>query len=75
VLKKDDHLTDKVDLLGPVEAPISKMKGKFRWHLFLKTFSPYVHTQVLRNIQGIVNRFLKTKAVTLTWDVDPYYML
>jgi len=75
VLKKDDHLTDKVDLLGPVEAPISKMKGKFRWHLFLKTFSPYVHTQVLRNIQGIANRFLKTKAVTLTWDVDPYYML
>ena len=65
----------KVDLLGPVEAPISKIKGKYRCHLFIRTFEPYIHAHILKNIQPLANRFLKPREVTLLWDVDPYYML
>jgi len=65
----------KVDLLGPVEAPISKIKGKYRCHLFIRTFEPYIHAHILKNIQPLANRFLKPREVTLLWDVDPYFML
>ncbi len=75
MLKKDSSLLNKIELLGPAEAPIPKIKGKFRWHIFLKTFHPYIHSYVLKNIEVVLNKFLRTKAVTLIWDVDPYYML
>ena len=72
---EDERLKEKVELLGPIEAPIQKIKGKFRWQIILKTERPYLHTKILRKVEDLIDKMLKPKGVSLILDVDPYYML
>ena len=56
-----------VDVLGPAEAPLSKLKGLYRWHV---VFKDHEHN-------GELKRILRESPLTpgLTFDVDPLTML
>jgi primosomal protein N' (replication factor Y) (superfamily II helicase) len=66
------NLPSTVELLGPVEAPVSRIKGRHRYQIFLKS----------QNIRGLIKHVkdamkeLKCKAsIRITIDVDPISLL
>jgi primosomal protein N' (replication factor Y) len=64
-----------VDVLGPVQAPLSRLKGRYRWHVILRSSS---HRALNRTIRLALDRFGgrgTRRSVTLDVDVDPVSML
>jgi len=64
-----------VDVLGPVQAPLSRLKGRYRWHIILKSTS---HQALNQTIRLALDRFGgrgTRRSVTLDVDVDPVSML
>jgi len=68
LLEKKDS-SKKVEILGPAPSPISRMKGMYRWNLFLKSDKVEDIVALLRDVLG--NR-RREKGVIITVDVDPY---
>ena len=64
-----------IQVLGPVEAPISKIKGKFRWQILLKSESSSLLHHLLGRIDKSAKKDLKSTGVHLILDIDPYQML
>ncbi|MFH1479565.1 MAG: primosomal protein N' [Candidatus Omnitrophota bacterium] len=61
--------SNKIDIVGPAPAPISRMKGQYRWNLFLKS-------KAVEDIIPLLKKTLsfrkKEKGVAVIVDVDPY---
>lgn len=66
---------DRVEVLGPVPSPISRLKGLHRWQMLVKCPGVGVRQAVLSLLQASVERALRTRGVHLSMDVDPYGML
>jgi len=64
-----------IQVLGPVEAPLSKLRGKYRWQIFVKSKGTILRHYFLKEVEGISTRLLKGTGVQLIIDVDPYQML
>ena len=64
-----------IQILGPAEAPIAKLRGKYRWQILIKSKSPYLTQRLLRVAKKSSASALKTKGVQLILDVDPYQMM
>ncbi|MCP4666770.1 MAG: primosomal protein N', partial [Deltaproteobacteria bacterium] len=64
-----------IQVLGPVEAPISRLKGKYRWQILVKCKSVSLLNHFLTRLEGISRAVLKSKGVHLTLDMDPYQMV
>jgi primosomal protein N' (replication factor Y) len=64
-----------LQVLGPVEAPLSKLKGKYRWQIFIKSKGPNLLHAFLKRLVGNFKRVLRGSGVSLTIDIDPYQML
>jgi primosomal protein N' (replication factor Y) len=57
----------KIEILGPAPSPISKMKGMYRWNIFLRS-------ETAENITAILKETLgknKSSGIIITVDVDP----
>jgi len=65
----------RIRILGPVEAPIARMKGKYRWHILLKSAGSEALHLYLRALEGPTDRIVKKFGVTVSTDIDPYQML
>ena len=64
-----------LEILGPVPAPISKIKGRHRWQILLKGKDPHGLHQAAAWIQETSPTVLKGRGVQLILDVDPADML
>jgi primosomal protein N' (replication factor Y) len=56
-----------IEILGPAPSPISKMKGMYRWNIFLRS-------ETAENITSILKKALnknKSSGIIITVDVDP----
>jgi len=62
-------------VLGPAEAPIAKLRGKYRWQILIKANRPYLAQDLLRIARKSSGYGLKSKGVQLIVDVDPYQMM
>jgi primosomal protein N' (replication factor Y) len=61
-----------VQVLGPAPAPISKIRGNYRWHILVKA----PNAKTLHDIAKSCNDYLRSsKKVRVVVDVDPYSML
>ena len=72
----DSHKIEDVEILGPVEAPLSRIKNKYRWHLIIKSHSIIKLRTIIKEI--VNNQFFdpkREKNVKVKIDVDPYNML
>lgn len=58
-----------LEILGPVEAPIARLKGRFRWHMLVKSKKEI--STVVRDILIEAN----PKKVVISLDVDPVSLL
>jgi primosomal protein N' (replication factor Y) len=58
----------KIEILGPAPSPISRMKGMYRWNIFLKAETAEDMIPILKNA---VDK-KKNAGIIITVDVDPY---
>ncbi|MFC1509287.1 primosomal protein N' [Candidatus Omnitrophota bacterium] len=66
-IKSDKHKV--IEVLGPAPAPISRIKGMYRWNIFLKAEKVKDITYLLKKVLGSRK---KEGGVIITVDVDPY---
>ena len=62
---------EKVEILGPAPAPLSKIEGKFRWHFLLRSNSVEKISQLLKALTHESLSTIKSNAVELVIDIDP----
>ena len=61
----------RLKVLGPAPAPLSKLRGQYRYRLLVKA-EPGIHLQ--RTLRGWLSG-QKFKGVRVKVDVNPYYFL
>ena len=68
MIKKKLSSIKQIQILGPIESPILKVKKKFRTRLLIKTNNSLI---VQRSIQNILQSLKISSKIKLTVDVDP----
>jgi primosomal protein N' (replication factor Y) len=63
-----------IDVLGPAEAPIFKLKGKYRWQILTKGKNAALLTHLLGEVKRLSKSHLQHRGVHLIIDMDPYQM-
>jgi primosomal protein N' (replication factor Y) len=64
-----------IQILGPVEAPLAKLRGKYRRQIFVKCKGRGLLHFFLKEVTSASEKLLRTTGVKLIIDVDPYQML
>ncbi len=64
-----------IHMLGPAEAPIARLKGKHRWQILIKSKNSALLIHLIKQIEEISEKVLKSSGVQLILDVDPYQMI
>ncbi|NLD39313.1 MAG: primosomal protein N' [Desulfatiglans sp.] len=64
-----------IQVLGPAEAPLSKLRGKYRWQILLKSKNSNVLHYFLERVRDASTPMLKGSGVSMMIDIDPYQML
>ena len=75
VCRKRSELTQDLEMLGPVAAPLGKVKGKYRWQLLLKSKRVAPLLDVGRQLINWGYGEFKGFGVSLTADVDPISLI
>ncbi|MGA8239867.1 MAG: primosomal protein N' [Desulfobacterales bacterium] len=73
--QQDDVLRKSVEVMGPIEAALARIAGKYRWQILLKgqragTLHRFVW-RVMRENPALFNR----RGVTVAVDVDPFFIM
>ena len=74
ILKKRSNAKNDIEVLGPVEAPVEKLKGKYRQQILIKSRRPVHLNQLLKEVGKGSAQILSSSGVRLIIDVDPYQM-
>lgn len=64
-----------IQVLGPAEAPLSKLRGKYRWQILLKSKRSELLHYFLRRVKENSRPLLNRSGVSMVIDIDPYQML
>ncbi|MFC1821681.1 primosomal protein N' [Thermodesulfobacteriota bacterium] len=64
-----------IQVLGPAEAPLAKLKGKYRWQILIKSKSAQLLHYYLEQVEGYSRKILRGSGVSMIVDIDPYQML
>ncbi len=64
-----------IQLLGPVSAPMHRLKRKFRWQLLVKCGNGPLLKHFLQETEKVFNRMPEARRLRFMVDVDPYDML
>lgn len=60
------------EVLGPVQAPIARLRGMWRWHALVKCYQPEVLPEL---IQSALKRGSSPSGGALHIDIDPYSLM
>src|SRR3989337_2948948 len=71
----DSNKKSAIDILGPVPAPFSKMRGKYRWHILLKGGETRPLNSLIRRALHLFSSDEAHKGVQVEVDVDPLSLL
>ncbi len=72
-LKTKFSAYDNLEILGPAEAPLSRIRGQFRFHLLVKGSQAQVLNQFCRQLVGDEKWF--PHSVKVLVDIDPIHLL
>ena len=67
ILPATKKLKGKVEVIGPAESPIAKIKGRHRWQLLLKGEDP----RILRNLAMELLAKAAATGLDIKVDIDP----
>lgn len=62
-----------IQVLGPVPAPIAKLRGKFRFHILLKSTAPHILSTFCRQL--LADKTWITPGTKVQVDIDPINLL
>lgn len=62
-------------ILGPSPAPIEKLRGRYRWHILLKSQSAKTLSRIAQHLHTWKHKQKSFKDFRLTIDIDPVDML
>jgi len=74
-IKKQSKRKSAVEILGPVEAPMAKLKGKYRQQILIKSRTSRYLNQLLKEGETFSTQILSSSGVRMIIDVDPYQMM
>jgi len=74
-IKKQSKRKSAVEVLGPVEAPMAKLKGKYRQQILIKSRTSRYLNQLLKEVETFSTQILSSSGVRMIIDVDPYQMM
>ena len=73
--RRDASGFEAVEIMGPIEASLSKVAGRFRWQIMLKCgLTGRLHDYIGR-LMAEHSRLFANHAVRVSVDVDPYFMM
>ena len=75
VLKQWSKRGKEIRVMGPVESPIAKIKGKYRWQFLFKCESNGLLKLFLSEVERLCANGVRSSVVSLLIEVDPYHML
>jgi primosomal protein N' (replication factor Y) len=75
ICRKRSELSQELEILGPVAAPLGKVKGKYRWQLLLKSRRSAPLLDVGRRLVNWGYGEFKGFGVSLIADVDPISLI
>ncbi|MEE9420555.1 MAG: primosomal protein N' [Desulfatiglandaceae bacterium] len=64
-----------IHVLGPAEAPISRLKGKYRWQILVKSKNVSLMRHLLTRAEQLKGKIFQSSGVSLILDMDPYHMI
>jgi len=64
-----------IDVFGPIEAPLFRIKNRYRWQMLLKSVSAEPLHRFARELIAENNRRFSNRQVRLGIDVDPFFMM
>lgn len=64
-----------VEIRGPVPAPLSKIKGKYRWHLLLRSKKPEDLRAMIKQSIDASPSYVTSTNIDLIVDIDPMSVL
>lgn len=73
VLHQQNANYNSIEILGPAEAPMAKLRGLFRYHLLIKAPSPVLLNSFCRQLLG--NEDWVPSGVKILVDIDPMSLL
>jgi primosomal protein N' (replication factor Y) (superfamily II helicase) len=74
-LRHDPFRDSALEILGPSEAPLGRLRGRYRHHCFLKGGPPRLLLALAREVADRGKIFLDRERIQLEIDVDPIQML
>ena len=75
ISKKQSKGKKDLEVLGPVEAPLVKIKGKYRQQILIKSRRAKYLNELLKEVEKVSAQILSSSGVRLIIDVDPYQMM
>jgi primosomal protein N' (replication factor Y) len=64
-----------VEVMGPIEASLTRVAGRFRWQVLLKGLTANVLHQFTNRLMSENPKVFARHPVQVTIDVDPYFMM
>jgi primosomal protein N' (replication factor Y) len=74
ILKRWPKRGKEIQVLGPVAPALSKLHGKYRWQILIKSRSVSLLRHLLAEIEIFAKKDLRSRGTQLILDVDPYQM-
>ncbi len=71
----DDPKCRAVEILGPIEAPLSRVAGRYRWQILLKSASSASLQHFIRRLYFENNAHFGNRGIQTAIDVDPLFMM
>ncbi len=75
LIARDPTYTRSVEVLGPIEAPMTRIAGQYRWQLLLKSGSVAALHGLVQTLQSENPKLFSQPAVRVAVDVDPISMM
>jgi len=75
ILEQHQGIKKGCTVLGPVESPISKLKGKYRQQILIKSRSSQRLAHLLKELERAGGPIMGSAGVRMIIDVDPYHMV
>ncbi len=72
---KQARFSSAITILGPIEAPLTKISGRYRWQIFVKGSNAGVLHQFIRQLAAIPALRFNDRRIRVAIDVDPYLMM
>ena len=71
-LLREKHTNERVTIMGPAEAPLTRAMNRYRWQLLLKGDTPAAMKQMASEAIAAFKKEGGFSAVSVSMDVDPY---